>query len=88
MPTAFSALPAAGALTGAEIVPLVQSGANVQSTATAVAALAAVASQPLDADLTTIAGLTATTDNFMQAKSSAWASRTVAQVRPIYRPPA
>ena len=34
----------------------------------------------LDADLTTIAGLTATTDNFMQAKSSAWASRTVAQV--------
>jgi hypothetical protein len=36
--------------------------------------------QPLDSDLTTIAGLTATTDNFMQAKSSAWASRTVAQV--------
>lgn len=37
--------------------------------------------QPIDADLTTIAGLTATTDNFMQAKSSAWASRTVAQVK-------
>lgn len=36
--------------------------------------------QPLDADLTTIAGLTATTDNFLQAKSSAWASRTPAQV--------
>jgi hypothetical protein len=36
--------------------------------------------QPLDSDLTTIAGLTATTDNFLQAKSSAWASRTVAQV--------
>ncbi len=36
--------------------------------------------QPLDSDLTTIAGLTATTDNFMQSKSSAWASRTVAQV--------
>jgi hypothetical protein len=36
--------------------------------------------QPLDADLTTIAGLTATTDNFIQAKSSAWASRTPAQV--------
>ncbi len=36
--------------------------------------------QPLDSDLTTIAGLTATTDNFIQAKSSAWASRTVAQV--------
>lgn len=37
--------------------------------------------QPLDADLTTIAGLTATTDNFMQAKGSAWASRTIAQVK-------
>lgn len=36
--------------------------------------------QPLDSDLTTIAGLTATTDNFMQSKSSAWASRTPAQV--------
>jgi hypothetical protein len=36
--------------------------------------------QPLDSDLTTIAGLTATTDNFIQSKSSAWASRTVAQV--------
>lgn len=38
------------------------------------------AKQPLDSDLTTIAGLTATTDNFLQAKSSAWASRTPAQV--------
>lgn len=36
--------------------------------------------QALDSDLTTIAGLTATTDNFIQAKSSAWASRTPAQV--------
>ena len=34
--------------------------------------------QPLDADLTTIAGLTATTNNFMVANSSAWASRTPA----------
>lgn len=36
--------------------------------------------QAFDSDLNTIAGLTATTDNFLQAKSSAWASRTVAQV--------
>ena len=36
--------------------------------------------QAYDADLATIAGLTATTDNFLQAKSSAWASRTPAQV--------
>lgn len=39
------------------------------------------AKQPLDTDLTTIAGLTATTDNFIQSKASAWASRTVAQVK-------
>lgn len=36
--------------------------------------------QAYDADLATIAGLTATSDNFLQAKSSAWASRTPAQV--------
>lgn len=36
--------------------------------------------QPLDSDLTTIAGLTATTDNFIQAKGGAWASRTPTQV--------
>ena len=35
--------------------------------------------QPLDSDLTTIAGLTATTNNFVQSASSAWASRTPTQ---------
>jgi hypothetical protein len=39
------------------------------------------AKQPLDSDLTTIAGLTATTDNFMVSVSSAWASRTPAQAK-------
>ena len=39
------------------------------------------AKQPLDSDLTTIAGLTATTDNFLVSVSSAWASRTPAQVK-------
>lgn len=37
--------------------------------------------QPLDSDLTTLAGLTATTNNFIVSVSSAWASRTPAQVR-------
>lgn len=37
--------------------------------------------QPLDGDLTTIAGLAATTDNFIVSVASAWASRTPAQVR-------
>lgn len=42
---------------------------------------AAAAYQPLDTDLSTIAGLTATTDNFLVSVSSAWSSRTPAQVR-------
>lgn len=42
---------------------------------------AAAAYQPLDGDLTTIAGLTATTDNFIVSASSAWASRTPTQVK-------
>jgi hypothetical protein len=37
--------------------------------------------QPIDADLTTIAGLTATTDNVIQSVASAWASRTPAQLK-------
>lgn len=37
--------------------------------------------QAYDADLATIAGLTATTDNFIVSVASAWASRTPAQVR-------
>ena len=37
--------------------------------------------QPIDSDLTTIAGLTPTTDNFMVAAASAWASRTPAQAK-------
>lgn len=37
--------------------------------------------QAWDADLDTIAGLTATTDNFMVSAASAWASRTPAQAK-------
>lgn len=40
-----------------------------------------VQQQPLDADLTTIAGLTATTDNVIQSVGSAWASRTPSQLK-------
>lgn len=43
-------------------------------------AAALAGKQPLDTDLTTIAGLTPTTNNFLQSKSSAWASRTPTQV--------
>ncbi len=37
--------------------------------------------QAWDSDLDTLAGLTATTDNFIQSKAGAWASRTIAQVK-------
>jgi hypothetical protein len=37
--------------------------------------------QAFDSDLATIAGLTPTTDSFMQSKASAWAARTIAQVK-------
>lgn len=40
-----------------------------------------VGAQPVDADLTTIAGLTATTDNVIQSVAGAWASRTPAQLK-------
>jgi hypothetical protein len=43
--------------------------------------LTTLGAQPVDADLTTIAGLTATTDNMIQSVGSAWASRTPAQVK-------
>lgn len=39
-----------------------------------------IEAQPLDSDLKTIAGLTATTNNFIQSASSAWASRTPTEV--------
>lgn len=39
------------------------------------------AKQALDTDLTTIAGLTPSNDDFLQRKAGAWANRTVAQVK-------
>lgn len=40
-----------------------------------------ISAQASDADLTTIAGLTPSNDDFLQFKSSAWSNRTLAQVR-------
>jgi hypothetical protein len=67
------------AYTPADIGAATAAQGTLASTAVQPAALAGY--QPLDSDLTTIAGLTATTDNFIQSKSGAWASRTVAQVK-------
>ncbi len=59
----------------------VTSAIQTQLDAKLATATAASTYQPLDSDLTTIAGLTATTDNFIQSKAGAWASRTIAQVK-------
>ncbi len=99
----ISQLTAAATLTGAELVEIVQSGANVKATAQAIADLASAGAavwgsitgtlsnqtdlntalgnkQALDADLTTIAGLTPSNDDIMQYKAGVWANRTVAQI--------
>lgn len=54
---------------------------NTVSLRTASEMLGDIGAQASDADLTTIAGLTATTDNFIVSVSSAWASRTPSQVK-------
>lgn len=60
---------------------VVLAAADVGADASGAATAAQAASQPLDSDLTTIAGLTATTDNVIQSVASAWASRTPAQLK-------
>lgn len=65
--------------TGTPAAPTAAGGTNTTQLATT--AFVAAGFQPLDADLTTIAGLAATTDNFIVSVASAWASRTPAQVR-------
>jgi len=69
---------AAAVVTAAEGLASSDNDTSLPTTAAVIDGLDA--KQPLDSDLTTIAGLTATTDNFLQSKSSAWASRTPTQV--------
>jgi hypothetical protein len=47
----------------------------------ATTAAVALGYQPLDSDLTAIAALTATNDDFIQRKTGAWVNRTIAQVK-------
>jgi hypothetical protein len=70
-------LTAAATLDGSELTYITQGGNSRKLVLSALNVLY----QPLDSDLTTIAGLTATTDNFIVSVASAWASRTPAQVR-------
>ncbi len=80
----ISQITAAGAVVGTDLYEIETVG-GVSGSQTHSALLtymsANLSFQPLDSDLTTIAGLTATTDNFIVSVSSAWASRTPSQVR-------
>lgn len=92
----ISEYPAASALGGTELFignqPATGAGATKKITATQIktfvlsgnttlASYGITNAQPLDADLTTIAGLAPANDDFLQRKSSAWTFRTLAQVR-------
>ena len=71
-------------ITGLNISTLTNDSGYITSSALSpylTSATAASTYQPLDSDLTTLAGLTATTDNFIVSVASAWASRTPSQVR-------
>ena len=65
------------AMLNATIAPVF---ANNTAKPTTLAGYGITDGQVLDTDLTTIAGLTATTDSFLQSKASAWSTRSIAQV--------
>lgn len=68
-------------LSGYSLTSHTHTFASLTSKPTTLSGYGITDAQPLDADLTTIAGLTATTDNFIVSSASAWASRTPAQVK-------
>lgn len=72
---------AKGLVTAISEATITPAFSSLTGTPTTLAGYGITDAQPLDSDLTTIAGLTATTDNFIVSVSSAWASRTPAQVR-------
>lgn len=55
--------------------------AQIGSTPTTLSGYSITDAQPINANLTTISGLTPTNDDVMQYKSGAWANRTIAQLK-------
>lgn len=80
---ALMALMSSASDTAAGIVELATSAETVTGTDTARAvtpAGAAAAYQPLDSDLTAVAGLSPSNDDIVQRKAGAWTNRTMAQL--------
>lgn len=73
--TGDSASDPVGSAAAAQAAAIAAAAADATTKANA----AQAASQPLDADLTAIAGLTPSNDDIIQRKSGAWANRTIAQ---------
>jgi len=77
----------AGVVTGAKIAATTITDANISAGAAIVQSKIQnltsdlAAKQPLDSDLTAIAGLTATNDDIIQRKAGAWTNRTPAQLK-------
>jgi len=57
-----------------------QKASNLSDLASTATALTNLGAQPVDSDLTAIAGLSPSNDDILQRKSGAWANRTLAQV--------
>jgi hypothetical protein len=64
-----------------EEIPITDAAQSILDDGSVSDILTTLGGQPIDADLTTIASLTATTGNFMVAVASAWASQTPSQAR-------
>ncbi len=73
----ISSLPAASSVTGADVVPIVQSGTTKKSTFTVQKGLWDTFYQPLDGDLTAISALSGTHTIYYRSAASTWSAVTV-----------
>lgn len=74
---AISALPAASSVTGADVVPIVQSGTTKKASFTVQKSLWDSFYQPLDGDLTALAALTGTNTIYYRSAANTWTAVTV-----------